>query len=326
LLRINQKNNKLGNSNANSQILTNLNLLPNNIDSTFNFDYKFDSIHNNSYMNNQNYNNKNNTHIIKESENTDNKLKKSYDKTLTEHSYEYENSLPSRHKKKIDCTIEINENLTENLFLSAINFENFKEFPSFYYNKISNGNNDYINNENPNYLNLNPIGEEHEFEENIINENLDRSDIKNNLEVFNQDTIIIKKNDNIRENTNVNQINVSKSQNLITSLGKNSYDGVPNINNDFFALQNLNQKLSNDNSIQVELNILNQNNMKKENKKKVKGLKEDNEISLNFYQLMINYLNTDLKISGEIQNVSIQNLMKKKIINESVNFVLKSFI
>ena len=328
LLKINHKKEKT-NSLSNTQIFANANLSSNNLESTFNFDLKnefstnnLSNLYNQGTNLNYNYNNKNNFTANRDSENKYNR--NSYNKTLTEDSKEYKDYEESAQKQKSDRIIDIDDNLSENLFSSAINFGVFKEFPSINYNK----NTSNINNNQKN--NLNSI-EENEFEEHCnnydnYNENYDNSQEKDNLTIQDKTEEKIKLSEQSLNNRNSlmnNQMNFTQTQNARNSISKTSFNESSK-NNYFFALNSLEKKLSKDDLIQQELNALNEKFLNVGNKKKIKGLKFDKDIHIDFYELMKSFLSKDLKNDVDIGDFSYNEMMRKKVINENVIYKINN--
>jgi len=283
--------------------------MSNDFDSTFIFDQR------NEFSNFYNqYTNKDNNNSL-ENKASENKIKNNFNnKTLIEVSKEYEEYDESEQKKKVDRIIDIDENLSENLFSSAINFGIFKEFPSINYNLNTSNNN---NNFNKNGLNA---IEENEFEENFNNENYKNTQANYNLgtpikseekEIINEQALFY------RNSLLNNQMNLTQTQKLRNSISKNSFDESSK-NNYFFALNSLHKNLSKDDFIQRELNNLNEKFINFAHKKSLKGLKFDKEIHVDFYQLMVNFLSKDLKNKDDMTNFSYNELIRRKVLNENV--------
>lgn len=303
----------------------------NNLESTFNFDNKNEfSTHNFSNLFNQGTNlNQNTNNNFAANRDSENKHKRnSYNKTLTEDSKEYENFEESEQKQKANRIIDIDDNLSENLFSSAINFGVFKEFPSINYNKNSSNNNNFNNK-----YNLNAI-EENEYEENFNNfnnnenqENTQENNFNNNYNHDNSSTpnkkeekekLINERELNNRISLLNNQMNLTQTQNQRNSIDKTSFNESSK-NNNFFALNSLEKKLRKDDFIQQEINALNEKYLYVGNKKKkLKGLKFDKDIHIDFYELMKSFLSKDLKCDVEMSDLSFHELMKRKVLHENV--------
>lgn len=322
LLRLSHQKNK-SNSQSNTQILANANISY-NLESTFNFDQKNEFSSNNfsnSYNQATNLNHNNNSNRSA-NKNSDNKFKRnSFIETLIEDSKEYEDDEESQHKQKEDRTIDIDDNLTENLFSSAINFGVFKEFPAINYNK------NIYNNKNKSDL---IAIEENDIEENFnLKENNEDTKDKNvsttPIGTDEKENLNEEASNNNRNSFSNNQIAFTQTQNARNSLSKSAFNENSK-NNFLFALYSLEKKLSKDDFIQQELNALNEKYQNEDKKKKVKGLKFDREIHIDFYELMKIFLSKDLKNNVNMENFSYHELMRRKVLNENVPLNINNLI
>lgn len=290
--------------------MANANFSSNYIDSTFNFDQRNEFSNNNmsNIQNLQSYQNQNDFEKNKDSENRNKKILNN--KTLKEESKEYDENDYSENKQKIDRFVDIEENLTDNLFSSAINFGLFKEFPSINYN---------LNTDHKNKNNLNSI-EENELEENYNNDHYENTQHRDNTSILFKSKEKEKMTEQKFSKTNSfldDENFFTQTNNIKNSISKNSLNENSKINY-FFALNSLEKKLSTDEFIQQELYALNDKLNNNSNKRRIKGLKYDKEIHINFYEMMINFLSKDLKDNVSIKNFSYQELMRRKVLSENV--------
>ncbi len=275
------------------------------MESSFNFDFK-NEIFNNTFANNQTFRNINYSNNIIPSEKK--LLKKSANKSLIEESREYEESENSQ-EENFKPFIE----LDENMFSNAINFSHFNnEFLTINFNKhSSNNNNNILNQIEENYFEENYNKENHENLDNLsIKSNKDKQykEAEKNIndENLGLKTKIFPKNEN-------SQLNNNSSTSV--ALNKNNTQDYLSLNN----LKNLSIKLDKDDYVQKELNLLNENYIRNENRKNKKGLKYDRELYLNLNKKYTDFLSEDQSNQIIIDDERSQsNLINEKIHNEEV--------